>query len=114
MDREAHAREVLVRLVEDQRTAVQRAVEQGGLPAEQDAADAYRDLMRARDRLEALVWRVEGIGESSDGSDLPRPVTLEDIGIVSVIASDAERMAGEIADFATQLQDAISALDQSG
>jgi hypothetical protein len=110
MDRDAHAREVIVRLVEDQSTEVARALERGGLPNEQEQAGAYDALMRARDRLEAITWRVEGIAQADRG-DLPSPVTLAEIGTVAVIADDAERMAGELEQFAERLRGTIGALD---
>ncbi len=111
MDREAQAKEVIVRMVEGQESAVQRAIDRGGLPNAQEQEQGSRDLMRAFDWLEGIVWRVEGVCEATDAAKLPRPVTLEDIGVVAVIADDAERTAGELQEFASRLRAQVGALD---
>jgi hypothetical protein len=111
MDREAQARQVVVRLVDEQEAAVQRAVARGWLPTEQDAKEVWDSLNAAFDVLEALVWRVEGISEADESSELPRPVTFEDIGVVSVIAANAKERAEEIREFAERLGKCGSALE---
>jgi hypothetical protein len=111
MDREAQARQVVVRLVDEQEAAVQRAVARGWLPTEQDAKEVWDSLNAAFDVLEALVWRVEGISEADESSELPRPVTFEDIGVVSVIAANAKERAEEIREFAERLGKCVSALE---
>jgi hypothetical protein len=46
MDRDAHAREVIVRLVEQQHDDVQRAIDRGGLPTEREEPRSFFDLRR--------------------------------------------------------------------
>jgi hypothetical protein len=72
-------------------------------------AGVYDALMHARDRLEAITWRVEGIALAERGEP-PKPVTLAEIGTVAVIVDNAERMAGDIAQFAARLRDSIGGL----
>jgi hypothetical protein len=111
MDREAQAKEAVVRMVEEQDRAVGRALERGGLPTAHDHEQAYDALMRARDQLEGIVWRVEGVCEATDAGKLPQPVTLENIGVVAVMADDAERFAAELQQFAGRLRGRVGALD---
>jgi hypothetical protein len=111
MDREAQARETIVRMVQAEKDAVQRAYERGGLPTEQEQTEAYDALMRARDRLEAITWRVEGVSGATHASELPQPATFADIGIVATIADDAECFANNLREFADRLRDKIGVLD---
>jgi hypothetical protein len=109
--REVHAREVIVRLGEDRKAEIARAVERGGLPNEQEQARTYDMLMRARDQLEAITWRVEGVSEAAHASELPRPATFADIGIVATVANDAECFANNLREFADRLRDKIGVLE---
>jgi hypothetical protein len=67
--------------------------------------------MRARDRLERITWDVEEISEAASRDELPRPVTLADIGVVAVIADDAASIADDLSGFAARLRDSIGWLD---
>jgi len=94
---------------EDRATAT-IAIERGGLPTEQQQAEGYDALMRAR-RLERITWDVEEISEAASRDELPRPVTLADIGVVAVIADDAASIADDLSGFAARLRDSIGWLD---
>lgn len=93
-----------------QREAIQRAMEQGGLPSATEAAAAYEAITAAFDEVERLVWRVKGITESDDGAELPFAVDFGQIGIVAVLAEDIGSYAGYLGEFAEQLQSSIGQL----
>jgi hypothetical protein len=80
------------------------------LPTEQEHEQVYTGLATERDRLQKLVWRVEDICEAAP-SDLPQPVSLSEIGIVAVLADDADQVAGQLQEFAGRLRDSIGALE---
>lgn len=85
-EREAEYQALLDESVRRQAEAVGRAIAAGGLPSEADADEVDRALQEVFDVLESIVWRVEGICESDDGSDLPFTVGAAEIGVVAMIA----------------------------
>jgi len=97
--------------IEDQRAAVQRAIDRGGLPTEEDLDHVYKTLGMAHDVLEGIAVRVEGISESPDGSDLPFQVTLEHLGVLAVVASDAKRLVEDISGEVAKIESSISSLE---
>jgi hypothetical protein len=70
-------------------TIIRRAVETGGLPTEAEVVAVYDALTDAGEQVEALTWRIEGISASDVGKDVPE-VTLEQLGVVAMLASDTE------------------------
>jgi hypothetical protein len=79
------------------------------LPTEQEQRQAYTALTRARDRLEQLAWRVEGICEVDPGVET-HAVTLADIGLVAVLADDADDCGAQLQEFAGRLRSSIGGL----
>jgi hypothetical protein len=101
----------LARLVEEEEDAVQRAIERGGLPTEAEGEAIMRDLSNAiSGELESVMLRVEGIAKSSEGDDLPFTVSLEQIGVVAVLADDVERYAAELHECAARMLKTVGAL----
>lgn len=79
----------------DERIA--RAVGLGGLPSEDEQQAVWAELSRVGSMLEELLsWRVEPITESFDGSELPAPVTMQDIGVVAAIGNDLEQFVHDV------------------
>src|SRR5437870_1928261 len=75
-----------------------RAVEHGGLPTREELDKLYEVFSEASGMLEAIAYRVDGIGESDNGSDLPFTITLEHLGILNVICTDADRAIDDVHD----------------
>lgn len=97
-------------LTQRQRDHVRMAVERGGLPTEAEEKELYAAFGHAFNLLESLEFRIEGIAESGDGSDVPT-ITLADIGVVAVIASDVEREIDEYTNKLNQIRRAVFSLE---
>jgi hypothetical protein len=82
---------------EEQRIAreIARAIKDGGLPTEAEAQELWQRLSDAHDILEGIALRVEAIGKSDFGDDVP-PVTLEQLGVLAVLLADVD---GRLTDF---------------
>lgn len=87
---ERRAREIIEAAAEQQRRAVERAIEMGGLPTEAEADEVWTLLSAAFDKIERIEIRLRGICESDDGSDLPFTIGMGEIGTVAVIADTIE------------------------
>jgi hypothetical protein len=101
----------IARLIEEEEDAVQRALDRGGLPTEAEGEAIFHQLSNVTSGdLEAVMGRVEGIAKSSEGDDLPFTVSLEQIGVLAVLADDAERSAAELGEISARMRTAIHAL----
>jgi hypothetical protein len=99
------------RLIEEEEDAVRRAIERGGLPTEAEGEAIFHQLSNVTSGdLEAVMLRVEGIAKSSEGDDLPFTVSLEQIGVLAVLADDVERSAAELHESSARLQKTVGAL----
>jgi hypothetical protein len=85
---------------------LERSIERGGLPTEEDAEQAYKALRQAYDRLEGLAFRVKPFA-AADSSDIDEPITLEQLGLVALIAADARRSLDDIGKEVAHLESAI-------
>jgi hypothetical protein len=100
----------IARPVEEE-DGVRRALDRGGLPTEAEGEAIFRQLSNVTSGdLEAAMLRVEGIAKSSEGDDLPFTVSLEQIGVLAVLADDIERAAAELRESAARVRTAIRAL----
>jgi hypothetical protein len=106
-------------MTSDQRIAVEIAKEQndlelaiknGGLPSEAEAEGVEKALSRAHDDIESLTWRIEGIANGS-GADVPFPVTLEHVGLLTILASDIESRADDLRHFAERIRKTLIWID---
>jgi hypothetical protein len=100
---------LIQREIDREAEAIQRALASGGLPTEAEVAEFYRALGDAAEQLESLTWRIEGIAASDMGDGLPFDVSLEQIGIVATLVSDAE---GEIRTLTSMTERARSRISQ--
>jgi flavin-binding protein dodecin len=82
----------------------------GGLPTEAEAEAIEKALSRAYDDLESLVWRVEAISNGT-GNDVPFPVTLEDVGLLAILADGIESRAKDLQTFAETLRGKLIWID---
>jgi hypothetical protein len=89
---------------------IQRALERGGLPTEAEAVEAHRSLADVLERLEAITGRIEGVARSDMGEDLPFEVSLEQIGVVGMLAADVEREITTLTRLAEQIRGRVSEL----
>jgi hypothetical protein len=80
---------IIRREIEADDERIRLALERGGLPTEAEAEKLHHDLTGLIEELEAITWRVEGITLSDGGGDIPE-VTLEQIGVVGILASNVE------------------------
>jgi hypothetical protein len=95
-----------------QRKQLAWAVERGGLPIEADVSALYDDLNQSHDRLEDLLFRIEGIAESQGlEAELPFTVEFEHLGVIAVMADDVESRADDLQKLAKRLRGSISDLD---
>src|SRR5207249_585408 len=91
--------EQLHKLIEEQdakaRESLARALERGGLPTEREAKEAWEMLNVPFDEIEALVWRIKPIAEAGElaADELPFEITLEHIGVLTMLASDIDDRA---------------------
>src|SRR5712692_9107356 len=101
----------IARLIEEEEAAIRRAIERGGLPTEAESEAIFRQLSNVTSGdLESVMLRVEGIAKSSEGDDLPFTVSLEQLGVVAVLADDVERSAAELHEISARIRTAIHAL----
>lgn len=110
MTSEAHLHKLVVAEIQDVTEQIQRAIERGGLPTEAEAEAVFIEGQKAFDRAERLAWRVAGIAEATCGSDVP-DITMEQIGVVAVVADRLADRAQDFAELAEKLRKPISALD---
>lgn len=89
---------------------IQRAVERGGYPNDAEANEIYRAWGHVFDLIENVVWRVEGLSRSFNGSDLP-PITFEHYAAVASIVDTARMRCEEISAFASTLTEELSVID---
>jgi hypothetical protein len=85
---------IIQREIDRDAAEIQRALDRGGLPTEAEVRAVYESLTDLIEHLEGLTWRVEGIASSDCGNHLPFEVSLEQIGLVGMLAADAR---GELA-----------------
>jgi hypothetical protein len=108
-------RQLLEKEQAEHEKALARIAKRGGLPIEADISAVYKDLNRVFDRLESLAWRVNDIVEVSDffvlGDRPPFPVTLEHIGVLTVIADDVEERCETFLDFAKTFRASVASID---
>jgi len=86
------------------------AIKNGGLPTEAETEGVEKILSRAHDEIESLVWRTEGIANGT-GTDVPFPVTLEHVGLLTILASDIEMRADDLRHFAERIQKTLIWID---
>lgn len=91
---------------QEQADRLHRSIERGGLPKEAEAEAIYLALRQAFDLIERLAYRVTPIA-SADWSEIDEPITLEQIGLVSLIVVDARRSLADIGKEVTHLEDAL-------
>ena len=110
MTSDEQLRKLIEQAEAEQRKTIERVIELGGIPDKTEIEALYADMQTVFDQLESFWWRVGGISKC-EGSDLPFPITLEQIGIVAVMADDAEERAQDFLDFARKLRRSIGTLD---
>ena len=72
----------------------------------------WDDLCTVHDRLEGLVWRIEGIA-AAEGTkiELPFEITLAHLGVLAVMADDLRNRMDDFRKFEGRLRSGIGDLD---
>jgi hypothetical protein len=110
----ATSNELVERAVREHRERVQQAVERGGLPTEAEIDAAETALTEAYALVEAIAWRVAGIGEIENGDPdcVAYTVTSAQIGLVAAFASHVlDLEVPQLRDQAARIRDAVGPLD---
>jgi hypothetical protein len=99
----------LCKLIEEEaakrRERLAWALENGGLPTEEEAQEVWRKLNAAFDEIESLVMRIDRIAEAGELDDeLGFAVTLEHVGVLTMLAIDIDDRARDFAKFAAQVR----------
>ena len=89
---------------------LERAIKNGGLPTEAETDSVDKALQRAFDQTEDLVSRVGGIANSA-GLDVPIPITLEHVGLLSIFAYELETRGQDFIEFGEQIRKELTLLD---
>jgi hypothetical protein len=104
-------RQLIEQEAADRRERLAWALKNGGLPTEEEAKEAWEKLNAAFDEIESLVMRIDRIAETGElDEELPLAVTLEHIGVLTMLASDTEDRARDFADFAERIKDRTDSL----
>jgi len=111
MTSDEQLRELIEKEEAQRKERIARAVERGGLPAEAELFELEDHLQSAFSVAESLEMSVRSISESDDGSELPSPITFEQIGIVAVIADELEERGSEFVDFAKKMRERLRHLE---
>jgi hypothetical protein len=105
MTSDEQLRKLIEQEATERRARLARALANGGLPTEEEAKEAWDRLNDAFDVIEALEWRIEPIAKTAELAEkLPFAITLEDIGVLTLLARDIESRADDFQRFARQVR----------
>ena len=83
------------------------AIKRGGLPTEAEAEEVDTYLQHAFDRIESLAFRIAAISHCDADDDMPT-ITLEQLGVVAVLAGYIDERAKDFAKVADQIRHHLS------